>query len=163
MEGLQSISTRTCVTCFTAPVLHSTSVVNKPCFLIARSQSLSSLVMKIRGFKLLSASLRTALVFPSRKTSARRGRASAPKHRLTVRKVRACGLASYNYETLSTNVQELQSRAKTRKRRKHQRLRMLTRTPTHPPILYTPVYIFLLQLRHTGTTRASPTDLIAAS
>jgi hypothetical protein len=26
---------------------------------------------------------------------------------------------------------------------------------THPPVLYTPVYIFLLPLRHTGTTKAS--------
>jgi hypothetical protein len=40
---------------------------------------------------------------------------------------------------------------------------MFITTPTHIHPLYTPVYIFLLQLRHTGTIKAAPTDLIAAS
>jgi hypothetical protein len=95
-EDRRLICSKTCVICSTAPALRSTFVVSKPCYLIALLRShISSPAVNQKGCSPRSELSRATLVFPSRKTLARRGHAAVLRsHRLIVHKVQECGKVS---------------------------------------------------------------------
>ena len=108
VEGRPSISSRTCDIFSTPPALHLT-FAKRLSFPTVQSHSHSRLhrVVNPRGCSPLRTPSLAARVFPSRRTLARKGHAAAPRPpRLTARKAPACGLASYEHDTLSTNTEK---------------------------------------------------------
>jgi hypothetical protein len=148
-EGLQSTSSRTCVTCFTALAPHSTFVVRSLCSLIdlCRTHSPSREVNQ-RGCSLPRTLSLIARVFLSRKTLARRGRAVALRsHKPTAPKARACGLASSKHDIIVCMIMKAQRRLKNKEREGSINAIIHCSYFTHTVTLYTTVYIFLLHLR----------------
>jgi hypothetical protein len=118
VEGLQSISNRTCVTCFTALAPHLTFVVRSLCSLIDQCRTRSPCrAVNQRGCSPLRTLFPIARVFQSRKTSAKRGRAVALRsHKPTAPKDRACGLASSKHDIIVCTIMRAQRRLKKKER-----------------------------------------------
>jgi len=108
VAGRLLISSRTCDTFSTAPALHLT-FAKRPSFPTDQSHSHSRLPRAVnpRGCSPLRTLSLAARVSRSRRTLARKGHAAAQRpRRRTVRKALACGLASYEQDTLSTNTEK---------------------------------------------------------
>lgn len=119
VEGLQSTSSRTCVTCFTALAPHLTFVVRSLCFLIDQCHTHlpSHLAVNLKGCSPLRALFHTARVFLSRKTLARRGRVAVPRsHKPSAHKAQACGLASSEHDNIVYTIPKAQRRLKNKER-----------------------------------------------
>jgi hypothetical protein len=168
-EGHLLISTKMCDTFSTALALHST-FAKRPSSQTDQSHSHSHLPRAVnpRGCSPLRALSLAARVSRSRKTLARRGHAAAQRLRRHIaRKALACGLASYEHDTLSTNT-EKPKEGLTKKGRKgiinvsidlplnsyihtphihtvflHARVYFPSPPPKHPT-----VYVFLVMRRH---------------
>lgn len=150
VEGLQSTSSRTCVTCFTALAPHSTSVLRSLCSLIdqCHTHSPSHRAVNPKGCSPPRTLFRTARVFLSRKTLARRDRAAVLRlHKPSAHKVQACGLASSRHDNIVYTILKAQRRLNNKEREGSITAFIHCSYFTHSHTLYTPVYIFLLNLR----------------
>lgn len=150
VEGLQSTSSRTCVTCFTALAPHSTSVLRSLCSLIdqCHTHSPSHRAVNPKGCSPPRTLFRTARVFLSRKTLARRDRAAVLRlHKPSAHKVQACGLASSRHDNIVYTILKAQRRLNNKEREGSINAFIHCSHFTHSHTLYTPVYIFLLNLR----------------
>lgn len=119
VEGLQSTSSRTCVTCFTALAPHSTSVLRSLCSLIdqCHTHSPSHRAVNPKGCSPPRTLFRTARVFLSRKTLARRDRAAVLRlHKPSAHKVQACGLASSRHDNIVYTILKAQRRLNNKER-----------------------------------------------
>jgi len=150
VEGLQSTSSRTCVTCFTALAPHSTFVLRSLCSLIdqCHTHSPSHRAVNPKGCSPPRTLFRTARVFLSRKTLARRDRAAVLRlHKPSAHKVQACGLASSRHDNIVYTILKAQRRLNNKEREGSINAFIHCSYFTHSHTLYTPVYIFLLNLR----------------
>lgn len=150
VEGLQSTSSRTCVTCFTALAPHSTSVLRSLCSLIdqCHTHSPSHRAVNPKGCSPPRTLFRTARVFLSRKTLARRDRAAVLRlHKPSGHKVQACGLASSRHDNIVYTISKAQRRLSNKEGEGSINAFIHCSYFTHSHTLYTPVYIFLLNLR----------------
>lgn len=150
VEGLQSTSSRTCVTCFTALAPHSTSVLRSLCSLTdqCHTHSPSHRAVNPKGCSPPRTLFRTARVFLSRKTLARRDRAAVLRlHKPSAHKVQACGLASSRHDNIVYTILKAQRRLNNNEREGSINAFIHCSYFTHSHTLYTPVYIFLLNLR----------------
>lgn len=150
VEGLQSTSSRTCVTCFTALAPHSTFVLRSLCSLIdqCHTHSPSHRAVNPKGCSPPRTLFRTARVFLSRKTLARRDRAAVLRlHKPSAHKVQACGLASSRHDNIVYTILKAQRKLNNKEREGSINAFIHCSYFTHSHTLYTPVYIFLLNLR----------------